>query len=118
MGQAEGNATEAARIAGYGAPAQQGSRLLRSANVATAIDARRRSDPLIATREERQRFWTEVMKYEDTEGHSDMKDRLKASELLGKTQADFIERRELSGPGGAPLFDPDALLAKLKKLAE
>lgn len=41
--------------------------------------------PLVATREERQRFWTEAMRNEKL----DMKHRLKASEYLAKTQGDF-----------------------------
>lgn len=43
--------------------------------------------PLVATREERQRFWTETMRNPKV----DMKHRLKASELLAKTQGDFQE---------------------------
>ena len=43
--------------------------------------------PAIATREERQRFWTEMMR----DGNQDPKYRLKASEYLARTQGDFIE---------------------------
>jgi hypothetical protein len=43
---------------------------------------------LIATREDRQQFWTDTMK-DKTEG---MNARLKASELLGKSEADFTEK--------------------------
>lgn len=92
MGPAKGNATEAARIAGYsGSDAtlrNAGSRLLTNANISEAIKERQESDPLVADREERQRFWSEVMRND----HADMKDRLKASEILGKSQADFTER--------------------------
>jgi len=92
MGPAKGNATEAARIAGYsGSDAtlrNAGSRLLTNANISEAIKERQESDPLVADREERQRFWSEVMRNDQ----ADMKDRLKASEILGKSQADFTER--------------------------
>ena len=64
---------------------------------------RNRSDTtnnkLIATRQQRQEFWSVVMKNKK-EG---MKDRLRASELLGKSEADFVDRVEASGPGGAPI---------------
>ena len=52
-----------------------------------------RLNPLIATRLERQSFWTEIMKDQAAE----MRDRLKASELLGKSEADFIDRRRHEG---------------------
>lgn len=99
MGQAEGNATEAARIARYANPSQQGSRLLGIVGVREAIDERVKSDPAIATREDRQQFWTGAMRNVTVA----WKERLRASELLGKSQADFVERREHSGPDGAPL---------------
>lgn len=51
------------------------------------------NDPLVASGEQRQRFWSEVM----WDAEAEMKDRLKASELLGRTQADFVERREVVG---------------------
>jgi hypothetical protein len=40
LGTANGNATEAARTAGYSSPHPEGSRLLRNATVRAAIDAR------------------------------------------------------------------------------
>jgi phage terminase small subunit len=92
MGAAAGNATEAARLAGYsGGPvtlASVGKENLRKPPVLKAINERRSSRPDIATREERQRFWSDVMRGAE---EAEMKDRLKASELLGKTQLDFKE---------------------------
>lgn len=44
--------------------------------------------PLIATRQERQEFWTETMR----DKREEMKSRQKASELLGKSEADFTEK--------------------------
>ena len=103
MGETGGNATEAARLAGYGgnenALAAAGARLLRNVKISEAINERQANDPLIASREDRQRFWSEVM----NDSTQDMKDRLRASEILGKSQADFIDRKEISGPNGGPV---------------
>lgn len=87
-----GNAFAAAREAGYAKPKQEGRRLLENAGIASAIEALRQAttNAAIATREERQAFWTEVMK----STNEAMRDRLKASDLLGRSQADFIERVE------------------------
>lgn len=100
-----GNGVEAARAAGYTGDdatlATSASRLLRHAEVSAAIARRNvvveqaRQEAVaqagrIATRAERQAFWTQVML--DTE--EDMASRLKASELLGKSEADFKERVE------------------------
>lgn len=35
---------------------------------------------------------------------AEMRDRLKASELLGKSEADFIDKLQASGPDGGPLL--------------
>ena len=43
----------------------------------------------IASREERQQFWTNLMRKAKRDG-----DKLKASELLGRSQADFVEVHE------------------------
>lgn len=47
----------------------------------------------IAAKEDRQAFWTKVMMDEE----QNMAFRLKAAELLGKAQGDFIERHEHAG---------------------
>jgi phage terminase small subunit len=126
-----GNATEAARIAGYQGDDNvlgvTGYDLLRNPKIAQAIAEReeRAITGLIASREDRQAFWTHVM----NDPAVDMKERLKAAELLGKSQADFIDRHEHSGPDGKaiPLASaPDkelsakieALLAKAKPNTE
>jgi len=88
----EGNATEAARIAGYAKPRREGYRLLTHADIQKAIAERDQvqHNALIADRQARQAMWTKVM-YDENQS---MKDRLKASELLGKSQADFVQRIE------------------------
>lgn len=100
-----GNGVEAARAAGYQGSAETlavtASRLLRDARITEGIAKRNalaqaaRADAAaqagrIATRAERQAFWTAVMLDVDEE----MATRLKASELLGKSEADFKERIE------------------------
>ena len=97
-----GNATEAARKAGYTGKDQTlyvtASELLRNPKVAAAIKSRRdaESSSLIASRQDRQKFWTDVMQ----DDMADMQARLKASELLGKSEADFVDRHQLAGPDG------------------
>ena len=103
MGSAKGNATQAARLAGYNGGDETlrnvGSRNLTKPHIQEAIGARVDADEdgLIATREDRQRWWSEVMR----DSTVDMKHRLRASELLGKTQADFVERQEVTHSGAA-----------------
>ena len=61
--------------------------------------AKRKPSVSIATREERQRFWTSVMMDESVEWPQ----RLRASELLARSQADFLDRREITGVDGGPV---------------
>ena len=87
-----GNATEAARLAGYSAKytRENASKLLQNTTIQAALAAltKKVSSARIATAQERQEFWTAVMRGEFGD-EAEMKDRLKASELLGKTQTDF-----------------------------
>jgi phage terminase small subunit len=100
-----GNGVQAAREAGYKgtyATLDTVARAnLENPRIAEAI--RKRSEkklrPLIASREDRQRFWSRKM----NSAEASLSDRLRASELLGKSEGDFIERREISGPNGGPL---------------
>lgn len=95
----EGNGTEAARLAGYtGSDNVLGKTaydLLRNPKIAQAVKERqdKRVKSLIASREQRQGFWTKVM----NDAGAEMRDRLRASELLGKSEADFTEKVEHSG---------------------
>lgn len=84
-----GNACAAALEAGY-AHANHGPRLMEQPLIVAAIRAREseRLSALVATRLERQAFWSETMKNGDLE----MRDRLKASELLGRSEADFTDK--------------------------
>ena len=64
--------------------------MLENAVIRTALELLRQetTNAAIATREERQSFWTSVIR----DGDEDMRNRLKASELLGRSQTDFVER--------------------------
>ena len=91
----DGNATRAAQAAGYSKRTAYsiGQENLKKPEIRQAIDAAmtERKNQLIATREQRQQFWTAVM----NDGEQDMKHRLRASELLGKSFGDFTEKTEI-----------------------
>lgn len=101
----DGNATQAAIAAGYSEKTARfmGHENLTKPYILAEIKARDtiRSTPLIASRAERQQFWSSVMRDKDQQ----MRDRLKAAELLGKSEADFVERQEITGRDGAPLIE-------------
>ena len=101
----DGNATQAAIAAGYSEKTAPfiGAENLKKPKILAEIKARDtiRSTPLIASRAERQQFWSSVMRDKDQQ----MRDRLKAAELLGKSEADFVERQEITGRDGAPLIE-------------
>lgn len=89
-----GNALEAARKAGYkGSDATlrvQGSNNLKNPKIIQAIKERsNQENPAgIASRRERQQWWTSVMLSEKF----DMTSRLRASENLAKSEGDFLQR--------------------------
>jgi len=121
----DGNASQAAEKAGYSNPNVQGSRLLSNVSIQRSLKTRekRKRKGHIWTREERQRFWTRVASGEesqpsitgtDTEGNSivvdippKMTDRLKASELLARSEADFVDKLALGG------IDPDGEITEI-----
>lgn len=104
MGEAAGNGTLAAELAGYKGSkatlAAIASENLRKPKIRAAIDQRVSDDPKVKTRQELQQFWSTVT---DDRGVK-MKDRLKASELLGKSQAAFTERHEHTATGAEVHF--------------
>ena len=95
----DGNGVQACRDAGYKGSdntlAAVARENLRKPHIRAAIEAReqKKTGPLIMTREQRQEFWSTVAMDKD-EG---MKHRLRASELLGKSQADFLDRVKHEG---------------------
>jgi len=103
-----GNATAAADAAGYKKAYSVCSRMLGNVGVKEYIKelTDEAKSKRIATAQERQEFWSSVLRGEipsrsDEEGNGtyDMKDRLKASELLGKSQADFVDRKQVDVTG-------------------
>lgn len=92
-----GVAERAALEAGYSERTARGSaqRLLANAGIAAEVErlSKKTESAAVADATERREFWTAVMRNDE----GDMKDRLKASELLGRTGGDFIDRVDNSG---------------------
>ena len=97
-----GNATQAAKEAGYKQARSMASENLTKHDIQAYIQelTQAETNERIATAKDRQAFWTSIMKGSAGEEPLRINDRLKASELLGKAQGDFIEKRELSGVVG------------------
>lgn len=127
-GISEGNATDAARRAGYkGSNATLraiGAENLTKPNIKTAIREAQKElrSTALMTREERQEWITRVVLGEecrtpamtmegpikDADGNlvtlpPAAKDRIKAFELLGRMNGDFLDRQEHTGKGGGPI---------------
>lgn len=105
-----GNATEAARLAGYKKPHPQGAENLLKPTIKAALQELTApiSHSRIATAVERQSFWSGLMRGVDIYKNVgidepvpdvEMKERIKASELLGKAQQDFVTKVDVSGDG-------------------
>ena len=109
-----GNATEAALIAGYSAKTAHsiGAENLKKPEIMQAIRKREeeRMKGPIANRQTRQEFWTAIMQDEARP----VRDRLKASELLARSEGDFLDRVEagvhLTGPPLSPAEAAEALI--------
>ena len=89
------NATQAAIRAGYSKKTAGaiGAENLTKPEIQEALQKAmsERTSALIADRQTRKEFWTSTMFDADTA----MKDRLKASELLGKSEGDFMIQAEV-----------------------
>ena len=90
-GDTKGNATQSAIKAGSKETTaySMGQRLLKNVEVKRVIDEKtaKIKAESIATRKMRQQFWTETMQ----DKSKSMANRLRASELLGKSECDFTE---------------------------
>jgi len=90
----QGNATEAARLAGYKGSdnylSTHGARLMRDERIARAIRDRECNNTpnIILNRQERQGIWSKIAQDQE----ETTTNRLKALELLGKSEADFADR--------------------------
>jgi hypothetical protein len=113
-----GDEVSAMRIAGYEGTdtflSARGKELLAQPLIREAIAQRSKyiasTTKIIATREERQAFWTSLMRNEDPNAKPSFNEkgvskppedlplpmRLKASELLGKSETDFLERVDIN----------------------
>lgn len=106
----DGNATDAARKAGYNGDGntlgQTAHQLLKNPKVAAELGKRETKvvQGLIADRAERQAFWSAAMR----EAAHDIGARLKASEVLGKSEGDFVERHEHNVVTTITVIDPYA----------
>lgn len=104
----DGNATAAAIAAGYSAKTAYsiGQENMKKPEIIEAIrqrEANRRAQSIM-TREERQVFWSETIR----DGGQQTRDRLRASELLGRSEGDFIDRQEVKAEI-TPVLPPSAL---------
>lgn len=130
-----GNIRETAAAAGI--TYQWARRLMMRAHIKEIIQQRdlEMDDPLIANREERQRYWTKIMRGEmDREEvriierkdkppvrlivhhKPDYKEELRASELLGKSQGDFIEKvQQVGGDAEISIFE---ILEEIEEISE
>lgn len=98
-----GNATQSYTDAGYSvkndnAAGVEGHKLLRNPKIQSYIDIvnKKLDDESIADMIEIKRFWTDTVRGK----HIEMKDRIKASELIAKTNGAFIDKVEQSGEIG------------------
>lgn len=95
-----GNATDSARKAGYSekTSVEMGYENLRKPHIKQYIEERNKQleSTRIADAKEIKTFWTDILRSNE----QDLKDRLKASEYLAKTNALFIDKVEQSGELG------------------
>lgn len=95
-----GNGVDSARLSGYGGSdaslAVIAYENLRNPQIVLGIRKRQDVEPEvnIAPRSARQKFWTKVL----SDPKSSMNNRLKASELLGKSEGDFIDVIKIPDP--------------------
>jgi phage terminase small subunit len=85
-----GNATETAEMCGYSNPRIAGQRCLKHVAICNLIQEKRAQEvkPFVLDRQGRQKLWTEIAQSAD----ESTKDRLKASELLARSEGDFLDR--------------------------
>ena len=96
----DGNATQAAVIAGYSERTAEwiGPQVLRIPHVQAAIRERCEVERrhLVMSRVERQEMWTRISQDEA----APLRERLRASELLARSDGDFLDRVEHTGAVG------------------
>lgn len=105
-----GNATEAARKAGYKQPHVQGSQNLEKLSVSTYIENRLKQieSDRIATADEVLRYLTSVMRGETKDQFgldASLQDRNKAAEMLGKRYRLFTDKVETTTNAQVRIID-------------
>ncbi|MEN2765767.1 terminase small subunit [Ornithinibacillus xuwenensis] len=112
---ASGNAEESAKKAGYSARGNT-TKLLQNTTIRKYIEERnkRLESNRIADMEEVKQFWTNTLRDEQR----DLKDRLKASEYIAKTNAAFIDKQEHSGEihNTVTELTPEQRMKRIKEL--
>lgn len=114
-----GNSVEAVKKAGYAGDSEAAFRAIARANldnptIRELIEEKQDFEreileaKIASEREQRRAFWNRVMNGDQF----DMKDRIKCSELLGKADGDFVDRSEISGPGGRPIQGQQQVIFK------
>lgn len=97
MGQAEGNATKAALLAGYSKSTAetQGTRLLADVEICRELDTRRDAlkTAAIADAKERREVLTAILR----SGNAEPRDRIRAIDVANKMDGVYIEKHEHSG---------------------
>ena len=109
IGPAKGNASEAARIAGYKSPGTEGHRLLKNAEISARVSQHTEKAGATADQVLNELAavalapWTEFVEVlsRDKQGRPqkvkmDLSNKVKALELLGKYHSLFVERQEVN----------------------
>jgi len=131
VGESAGNGTDAARRAGYKSPEVEACRMLKDAKVRAAI-AKLSAPPeqnAVASIAELREMWSKIARGEMADvvmtklgpraADASLSVRMKATELLGKSQGAFLDRTALEG-GGAdrPAVQVTLTLAEAKRIAK
>ena len=94
-----GNAYQSAKSAGYSEKyaKAQSHRLLENVGIKEAIEERNKAveSEKIADMKEVKEFWSNLLRDDE----NDVKDRLKASEYIAKTQGAFIDKQDVNMTG-------------------
>ena len=104
LGEANGNASEAARIAGYKQPHSQGPRLLENAEISSRVRAVVEEAAMSA-----EQVLRELAKVAMLPADGDPKsvtNKVRALELLGKHHKLYVEKQEVEHSGGVNGFMP------------
>jgi phage terminase small subunit len=115
-----GNATQSARKAGYTGSdevlAVTGHDLLRNPKVSGELQKRAAKAVRKSTLDAAEK--RELLAQFARDGEAPLRDRIKSIEVHAKMDGDFIEKREISGPGGGPVelgYSKDVARAELER---